>query len=96
MNCLKSIQLSQLSPACWRQANATTILRGSLSSTDANYRPISITSVLSKVFELMVSVRRGRFVKRSGVLPTSLFAYLYGLGTCDAHLCMSHTQQSEL
>ena len=35
-------------PACWRQANATPIPKGSPSSSVANYRPISITSVLSK------------------------------------------------
>ena len=43
-------------PACWRQANVTPILKGPPSSV-ANYRPISITSVLSKVFEHLVSVR---------------------------------------
>ena len=33
---------------------------------------------------------------RSGVLPTTQFAYRKGLGTCDALLCMSHTLQSAL
>ena len=37
--------------ACWRQANVTPIPKGPPSSSVANYRPISITSVLSKVFE---------------------------------------------
>ena len=32
-------------PACWRQANVTLILKGPPSSSVANYRPISITSV---------------------------------------------------
>ena len=44
-------------PACWRQANVTPIPKGPLSSSVANYRPISITSVFSKVFERLVSVR---------------------------------------
>ena len=56
----------------------------------------TITSVLSKVFELLVSVRLGRFMGRSGVLPTTQFAYRKGLGTCDPLLCVSHTQQSAL
>ena len=59
-------------------------------------RPISITSVLSKVFERLVSVRFGRFMERSGVLPITQFAYWKGLGTCDALLYVSHTLQSEL
>ena len=42
--------------ACWRQANVTLILKGPPSSSVANYRPISITSVLSKVFERLLSV----------------------------------------
>ena len=44
-------------PACWRQANVTPISKGPPSSSVANYRSISITSVLSKVFERLVSVR---------------------------------------
>ena len=36
--------------ACWRQANVTPIPKGPPSSSVANYLPIMITSVLSKVF----------------------------------------------
>ena len=83
-------------PACWRKANVTPITEGPPSSFVANYRPISITSVLSKVFERLVSVRLGRFMERNGVLSTTQFAYRKGLGTCDALLCVSHTLQSAL
>ena len=69
---------------CWRQANVTPIPKGPASSPVANYRLISITSVLSKVFERLVSVRLGRFMDGNGVLPTTQFAYRKGLGTCDA------------
>ena len=83
-------------PACWRQASATHIPKGPPSSSVPNYRPISITSVLYKVFERLVSVRLGRFMERSGVLPTTQFTYRKGMGTCDALLCVSHTLQSAL
>ena len=43
-----------------------------------------------------MSVRLGRFMERSGVLPTTQFAYRKGLGTCDALLCVCHTLQSAL
>ena len=43
-----------------------------------------------------MSVRLGRFMERSGVLPTIQFANRKGLGPCDALLCMSHTLQSAL
>ena len=73
-------------PAYWRLANVTPIPKGPTSSSVDNYRPISITSVLSNVFERLVSVHLGRFMKRSGVLPMTQFAYRTGLGTCDALL----------
>ena len=76
--------------ACWIQANVTPIPKGPPASSAANYRPISITSVLSKVCERQVSVRLERFMERSGVLPTTQFASRKGLGTCYAHLCVSH------
>ena len=78
-------------PACWRPANVTSIPKGPSSSSVANYRPIFITPVLSKVFERLVAVRLGRFMEHCGVLPTTQFAYRKGLGTCDAPLCVSHT-----
>ena len=65
-------------PACWRLANVTPIPKGPPSSSVANYRPISITSVLSKVFEHLESIRLGRFMERNGVLPTTQFAYRTG------------------
>ena len=71
-------------PACWRNANVTPFPLGPSSSSVANYRPISITSVLAKVFENLVSVHLGQFMERSGVLQTTQFAYRKGLGTCDA------------
>ena len=38
-------------PTCFRQANVTSIPKAPPSSSLANYRQVSITSVLSKVFE---------------------------------------------
>ena len=73
-------------PACWRQAHVTPISKGPSSSSVANYRPISITPVLSKVFERLVAVLLGRFMEHCGMLPTTQFAYRKGLGTCDALL----------
>ena len=67
-----------------------------VTSSVTNYLPIFITSVLSKVFKRLVSVRLGRFMKRSDVLPTNQFAYRNGLGTCDALLCVPNTVQSAL
>ena len=43
-----------------------------------------------------MSVRHGRFMERSCVLPTAQFPYRKGPGTCDALLFMSHTLQMAL
>ena len=83
-------------PPCWRQANVIAIPKDPQSSSVANNRQTSITSVLCKVFERRVSVRLGRFIERSGVFPTNQIAYRKGLGTCDARLCASDLLQSSL
>ena len=87
------VRLGSFRP-CWIQGNVTPIPKGPPSSSLANYRQISIASVLSKVFERLVPVRLGRFMERNGVLPTTQFAYRKGLGTCDELLCVSHTLKS--
>ena len=82
--------------AFWKQADVTPIPKGPPSSSVANYRQISITSVFSRVFQRRVSVRLGRFMECSGVIPTTQFAYQKGLGACDALVCGSRTLQSAL
>ena len=82
--------------ACWRHVNVTSIPKGPPSYSVENYLLISITSLLSKVFEHLVSARLGRFMERSGVLPTIQFAYRKCLDTCDALLWVSHTLKSAL
>ena len=44
-----------------------------------------------KVFEHMVSVRLGRFMERSAVLPTTQFAYRKDLSTGDALMYVPYT-----
>ena len=61
-----------------------------------NYRPISITPLLSKIFERLVAVRLGWFMEHNRVFPATQFAYRKGLGTCDALLCVTHKLQSAL
>ena len=82
-------------PACWKQANVTQITKGSPSSSLANYRPIYITSILSKVFESLLSVRLVGYGTQWCDSSTQ-FAYRKGLDTCDALLCVSHTLQRAL
>ena len=83
-------------PACWRTANVTPVPKGPPSPDVADYRPISITPVLSKVFEKLVATPFGRFFENNGLFPSNQFAYRKGRGTCDCLLSMTHQLQSEL
>ena len=48
-------------PACWQNVRITPIPNGHVSSISAEYWPISITSVLSKVYERLVVSKFRRF-----------------------------------
>ena len=74
----------------------TPIPKGPLSALVCNYRPISITPVLLKVFERLIALRFGRFLERSGVLPSHQYSYRKRLGTCDALLDIVCAGQLEL
>ena len=83
-------------PLEWRIADVTPIPKGPLSVLVSNYRPISITQVLSKVFERLIAWRFGRSLERSGVLPSHQYSYRKRLGTCDALLDIVCDGQLEL
>ena len=72
---------------------ASPILNLPPTSSVANYRPIFIAPVLSKMFEPLVSVRRGCFIKRRGVLPTTQVAYRRGLGALWNFVCVLHFRE---
>ena len=74
----------------------TPIPKGPFSALVCNYRPISITPVRSKVFERLIALRFGRFLERSGVLPSHQYSYRKRLGTCDALLDIVCAGQLEL
>ena len=84
-------------PQCWRIANITPIPKGSAPSIHPNdYRPISITPVLSKIFERLLARRLTQFLDINKILPMYQFAYKKGVGTSDALLCICHNLQTSL
>ena len=83
-------------PLEWLIADVTPIPKGPLSALVCNYRPISITPVLSKIFERLIALRFGRFLERSGVLPSHKYSYRKRLATCDALLDIVCAGQLEL
>ena len=83
-------------PSQWRSANIVPIPKGALSSNPSDFRPISITSVLSKVFEKLIANRLSKYLERSGLACPNQFAYRKGLGTCDALLTITDICQRAL
>ena len=83
-------------PKSWRSANVTAIPKGAPSSDKENYRPISITPILSKVYVKLVSHKLSSFCEKYGLLPAAQFAYRQGLGCTDALLPISHHRQKSL
>ena len=58
--------------------------------------PISITPILSKVYENFVSHKLSSFCEKCGLLPAAQFAYRNGLGCTTARLTISHHLQKSL
>ena len=82
---------------CWRIGNITPLCKcacGSFNPTD--YRPISITPVLSKIFERLLAKRLSAFAEHNRLFPLLQFGFRKGLGTCDALLTISTIVQRSL
>ena len=61
-------------PECWRYANVTLIPKGAPSPDRENYRPITLSPILSKVYKL-VSHKLSSFCGKYVFLPAAQFAY---------------------
>ena len=80
-------------PECNRSANVTAIPKGAPSPDRENYRPISITQILSKMFEKLVSHKFSSFCEKYYLLAAGQFSCRKGLGRTGALLTISHHLQ---
>ena len=69
---------------------------GSGSSCPSDYRPITITPVLSKVFECLLAKHLNTFDEKNNLFPSLQFGFRKGLGTCDALLTINNIVQKAL
>ena len=82
---------------CWRVGNITPVPKsGSANSCHSDYCPITITPVLSKVFERLLDKRLNHFTEKKNLFPHLQFGFCKGLGTCDAHLTITNFVQKAL
>ena len=61
-----------------------------------NYRPVSITTVLSKGFELLLAKRLSTYAESNSFFPKSSVWFRKGLGAGDVLLTISNVVQKAL
>jgi len=55
-------------PQAWKQTTVTPVFKGGIASDPSNYRPISLTSVFSKLMERVVVLNMLRYCKEQGLI----------------------------
>lgn len=65
-------------PTRWKHALVTPVLKKSLASDPKNYRPISITSVLARIFEKTVKKNITEHLKEQDIISENQFGFLEG------------------
>ena len=83
-------------PVPWRDANVTAIPKGAASPKKEEYRPISITPVLSKLFERLIGRKLSNYFEKNDYLPKAQFGFRKGLGCVDALLTISEQLQGTM
>ena len=80
----KSIS-SAIFPKDWKKALVTPIFKGKGSKHDpTNYRPISVTSTLSKIFESAINKQLLDYLNLNNIITSDQSAYLSGRSTQTA------------
>lgn len=84
-------------PQCWRTANVTPIPKGYTPSVlPQDYRPISITPILSKVYERLLARRILGYAEKLKLLPQFQFGFRKGLSANEALLLIAQDLQGSL
>ena len=67
-------------PKAWKEANVVPIYKGGIKPKDdvGSYRPVSLTSVLCKVIEKLISICIMKYVYEQGILSDNQFGFRSG------------------
>ena len=94
--CVNQVRIRGFS-MCWRVGNITLVPKSrSANSCPSDYHPITITPVLSKVFECLLAMCLNDFAEKKNLFPYLQFGFHKGLGTCDALLTITNFVQKAL
>jgi len=69
-------------PSDWRLANITPVFKKGISSNVTNYRPISLTSTFSKIFERIVKQQMLAYLIDNQLISRQQFGFLSKCSTC--------------
>lgn len=70
-------------PSQWKLADVTPVFKKGLASDVCNYRPISLTSVFSKMFERIIHEQMIDYLLRNGLISSHQHGFLVKHSTCS-------------
>ena len=83
-------------PGEWKKACVTPLHKGGDPSNIKNYRPISLLSCPSKLFEKLVCSRLVNFLEREGHMGEQQFGFMKGSSIVDQIFELYHRMQTSL
>ena len=88
---INSIWEEGLLPKQWKHAVVIPILKAGKNGSDpCSYRPISLTSVLCKIMERMVTERLVYFLESNGIFSNDQNGFRHGRSTMESVLMLDH------
>ncbi len=73
-------------PSLWKQAIITPIHKKGLRSSVANYRPISLTSVICRIFENVIHEQLSNFLMQNSLISANQYGFLKNRSTLSQHI----------
>ena len=83
-------------PATWKEARVTPVHKKKEKSDPANYRPISLLSVMSKLLEKVIAEQLTRHLDEHHLLSTNQYGFRKGRSASDLLLLLSRTWHDAL
>ena len=83
-------------PETWKLANVTPVFKKGDITNPSNYRPISVTSAISKVFEKIISTQLADYLETNNLLSRNQFGYRRHRSTEDAIVKLVEDSKSAL
>ena len=83
-------------PSLWKEARVTPVHKKSLRSEPGNYRPISLLSVVSKIFERIIGEQLTAYLEEHHLLSPRQYGFRKGRSTSDLLLLLSKSWHDSL